>query len=313
MTLKKPVKKLLLLTASIAIALTVCEVLVRLSGYRPRIIDPEMFQSHNDDLLPYELRPNYTGFYVGAAVHIQPDGTRLVIPQCSGKPVMILGDSVAFGQGLNDDETISSQLQDQVCGQYHIKNIAVPGYSSWNEYAAFRSFGETLDRLILIYVPNDMTYENNHLKLTGAEIADLSNSRIHRVLRTLYSHVFVSFLLADSLKRFRHHQSSLNTFDAERLAYSMIAVKQISELCRERHIKFSVAIYRDVWHYSQPLQSAQYEDAVTKSLAQLGIDSFVLKAHIENLKPNEARIHFNDPHPSKRAVGFIVSELKSHL
>lgn len=93
----------------------------------------------------------------------------------------------------------------------------------------------------------------------------------------------------------------------------MEALKGISELCRERNIKFSVAIYRDVWHYDQPVLSGQYEQVVGKNLDKLGIDNFVLKGHIENLKPDEARVHYNDPHPSKRAVGWIVADLKSHL
>lgn len=317
MTSRKPgslrVKKLLLLVASVLVALALCEAAVRLSGYQPSIIDPRMFQSRNDELLPYTLTPAYSGNYAGGAVHIQSDGTRVVIPQCQGKPLLILGDSVAFGQGLSDDDTISSQLQKLVCGQYQVRNIAVPGYSSWNEYAAFRADNQPLDRLILIYVPNDVTYENNHLKLKAGEIADLSSSRIHRLLRALYSHVYLSYLVADSFKRLRHHEAVSYSPAPEALAYSMEALKGISELCRERNIKFSVAIYRDVWHYDQPVLSGQYEQVVGKNLDKLGIDNFVLKGHIENLKPDEARVHYNDPHPSKRAVGWIVADLKSHL
>ena len=186
------VRKLLLSVASVLIALIPCEVIVRLSGYRPKIIDARMFQSHSDELLPYKLRPNYDGYHVGGKVHIDADGNRLVLPKCSGKPVLILGDSVAFGQGLDDDATLSSQLQKESCGRYQVRNLAVPGYSSWNEYGAFRDYQEQVDRLILIYVPNDITYENNHLKIAGDDIADISNSRVHKLLRALYSRVYLS-------------------------------------------------------------------------------------------------------------------------
>ena len=305
-------KRLLLFVSSLLFALALSEFALRVLGYRPRVIDPEMFQSHDDALLPYKLRPNYEGYYVGGKVHIDADGNRVVLPQCHGKLALILGDSVAFGQGLNDDETISSQLQKQLCGQYKIRNIAAPGYSSWNEYAAFRDYQEPLNRLILIYVPNDVTYENNHLKITENQIADLSNSRTHQLLRTLYSHVYVSFLLADGLKNLKH-RDSVDAVNLSILDYSMQAIELIRELCRKRNIEFSVAIYRDLWYYTQPEESAQYENAVSTKLSKLGINNFVLKSHIQQLKLSEARVHFNDPHPSRRAVELIVSDLKTHF
>jgi hypothetical protein len=309
-----PVRKLLLFVTSAVIALIPCELMVRLSGYRPKIIDSRMFQSHPDVLLPYKLRPNYDGYYVGGSVHTDADGNRLVLPQCSGRRVVILGDSVAFGQGLDDDATLSSQLQKESCGRYQIRSLAVPGYSSWNEYGAFRDYREPVDRLILIYVPNDITYENNHLKITGDEIADISKNRAQKLLRALYSRVYVSSLMADSIKRLRHRESTIaSTSDPNMLEYSLHAVQLISELCKQRNTEFSVAIYRDLWHYNQPVLSARYEEALIRSLNDRGIHNFVLKSHIENLEIQNARIYFNDPHPSKMAVEFMAADIKPYL
>lgn len=307
-------RKLLLTAVSLLIAFILSEGIVRLSGYRPRIIDAQMFQSHADPLMPYKLKPGYSGYYVGGEVHIEADGNRLVLPKCVGKSVLILGDSIAFGQGVDDKETIGSQLQKETCDRYQIRSLAAPGYSSWNEFAAFRDYKYPVSRLILIYVPNDITFENNHLKIKGDSIADTSSSQIHRLLRGLYSRIYLSSLLAETIKRLRPTESGIPPVsDHDMLAYSMDAIQRIYALCRERNTEFSVAIYRDIWHYDQPTISTQYEEKIAGSLNAMGIDNFVLKSHIEGLQPHESRLSFNDPHPSRKAVELIALEIKPHL
>jgi hypothetical protein len=309
-------KKVLTVAISVVVSLFVCEGITRLF-YRPTLLDPAMLVARHEELLPFGLKPNYRGYYVGGNVSVDGEGNRLVRPSCSGaKTVMVVGDSVAFGQGLNDDQTMASQLQTRLCGHYQVKNLVVPGYSSWNEYAAVRDYSGQVDQLILIYIPNDVTFNNDHFNLRHKPLGELADDRAHSFLRFLYSHVYLSFLVSDGVKRLVKRSDRNWIYpdgDDTAIQYSMQAIERLRELCRDRRINFSVAVYRDVWHYAQPEESDRYENAIRKNLEDRGVHEFVLKAHTEKLTVNEARLCWNDPHPSARAVELIVDDLMKEI
>tara|TARA_B100000686_G_scaffold343531_1_gene424544 strand:+ start:6362 stop:7540 length:1179 start_codon:yes stop_codon:yes gene_type:complete len=55
-------------------------------------------------------------------------GFRSKEPDPSKEHILILGDSVAFGLGVNDNETVSHYIQKKV-SKYQVLNLSVPGYS----------------------------------------------------------------------------------------------------------------------------------------------------------------------------------------
>ncbi len=63
--------------------------------------------------------------------------------------VLVLGDSVAYGPGLDLDETFDNQLEQRLAtapgGPVEVLNLAVPGYNSEQEAAILRSRGLDLD------------------------------------------------------------------------------------------------------------------------------------------------------------------------
>jgi lysophospholipase L1-like esterase len=94
--------------------------------------------------------------------------------------IVVLGDSVAFGYGININETFAKilerEINELITGQkFEVLNLAVPGHNTWQEVEFFKMKGLKYkpDIVIITYVGNDFenfTYqkllENKHYNST---------------------------------------------------------------------------------------------------------------------------------------------------
>ena len=87
-----------------------------------------------DKELGYTLNPNIridglnNKLYPGISLFIGSHGLRT--PEFDSRSkIILLGDSVAFGFGLNYEETVSGQLEEMIEGGYQVVNAGVPGYN----------------------------------------------------------------------------------------------------------------------------------------------------------------------------------------
>ncbi len=329
--------KLLALVVATGVSLGLSEAVLRAIDFQPRGANRDMFVNTGRALLPHTLTPGFDGLYTGQRVRVDADGRRVVAvrpehaanaeawargesPRAS---VLLLGDSVVFGQGLPNDETIASQLQNLLLDRGYgvrVQNIGVPGYTSWNEYAALSDFfgaGGHADAVVVVYIPNDVTLENDHLRMAEDAYA-VPPSAFHRLTSFLYQRVYTLYLVREALVSlrdlFRGEARELTDFlDPEALAYSMEALSRMAAACEERGIRFSVGVYRDTWHYADAERSLEYEAAIFAGLAAEGIEGFRLESHIRELSLREVRVFWNDAHPGERASGFIARDIFRHL
>jgi hypothetical protein len=104
---------------------------------------PPLYQS--DPVLGYVLRPNLDVVRkVGpdAIIRIRTDaeGKRLV-PEpkapATGETILLIGDSCAFGDAVNEDETVAAHL---AAAGYRVVVLAAPGYGSVQELLYFRKY-----------------------------------------------------------------------------------------------------------------------------------------------------------------------------
>jgi lysophospholipase L1-like esterase len=103
--------------------------------------------------------------YVGEAVRIDVHGTRgpdRPIERATGtRRVVVLGDSVAFGQQIALPQTMTARMEtllnDRSDTPWEVWNLAFPGYNTRQEAAALAGLGTTLtpDLLVVIWVSND--------------------------------------------------------------------------------------------------------------------------------------------------------------
>lgn len=336
---RKVLLRILIVAAALITSFLLVEIALRVMNYHPILMEMDMFVEKNNDLLPYSLKPNYEGNQVGKYVKIDGNGNRIIKPKIantsddvSEKTILILGDSVVFGFGLENDETIASQFQNLINkndSKHVVKNISAPGYTSWNEYEALRLYlnEHEVDIVILFYVFNDITKDNNALR---AMRQDQKNeySPLKRVLyKNIYSLTLINQIssriksIARNKERSGRNTSNVNNVNVvdqlysaylnqEALDYSMDAISKIKSLCVKNNIELIVVLPRfHIWYYNHPQFSEDFEKEIIARLNQIGINGYIAKAHVENLSVEDINVHENDFHPSALAVKYIVDEI----
>jgi lysophospholipase L1-like esterase len=118
--------------------------------------------------LVYELRPGVEATYTYLNpqvrdreyhVRVNAEGQRgALVDRASGKPrVLVLGDSYAFGFGVNDEETFPHRLEELLGGRADVLNFGVPAYDLAQEVELLRNKGLAYapDVVVLALHPND--------------------------------------------------------------------------------------------------------------------------------------------------------------
>jgi lysophospholipase L1-like esterase len=160
-------KKTGLSAASLLITLIALEIALRLYGY-----DPPTYWRRGTDLsfrpspnpsLKYELTPGASVKSWGKDIKINSQGFRG--PEPSSDPaterVIVLGDSIAFGNSLALEDTFSFQLQQRLVSQRHnveVLNFGVGGYDTLQEVSLLETRGlKYYPKLVVVaYCLNDV-------------------------------------------------------------------------------------------------------------------------------------------------------------
>ena len=147
-----------LLFATILLFFGGIEIALRVSGLvsvKPN--PPKIYQKSTNPEISYELKPNSSEYAYRSTVTTNSLGFRS--PEIDpNKPLLVfLGDSITFGYGVNDNETITSRIQAEI-PEWSVLNTASPGYNLRQQTAVYRGKIKKLDpkALVLIFHFNDV-------------------------------------------------------------------------------------------------------------------------------------------------------------
>lgn len=162
----RPAAALGLAAAGVAAALLLAEAAARLLVPAPNPSAVEaIFAATDAPGVNYVMIPGHSGWAFNAALHTNRLGFRG--PDWSTEPlrgrlrIALLGDSHAFGFGVDDEDAVGEQLARRLDasgdGPVEVLNFAVNGYNSVQELGVLRAFAlpHRPDVVILVPSPND--------------------------------------------------------------------------------------------------------------------------------------------------------------
>src|SRR3989344_5461908 len=118
---------------------------------------PKIYQNSTNPEISYELKPNISEYAYRSTVTTNSLGFRSPELKADAPLLVFLGDSITFGYGINDDETITSKIQAEL-PTWNVLNTASPGYNLRQQTAVFQEKIKKLDprALVLIFHFNDV-------------------------------------------------------------------------------------------------------------------------------------------------------------
>jgi len=241
--------RLLLACASVLLVLLAFDLWMRTrvgaSGLTP-------FRNSAIEELPHELVPGRDTTYKGVEVRINQAGFRgpeLVAPAEGQERIALIGDSVTFGNGCPQDETLAAALQAELAAKgrpAQVLNCGVPAYNAPNVLTLLRERVLPLKpaRVLYVMVANDVTKAQRKVEIPpdaeidacadfplGSPLLQFLQNRASAVLRSL------GFSLGGYVESV---QKQFEEGGRDRLAD---AVKEMQRLCLEQDVKFGVVIY----------------------------------------------------------------------
>ena len=181
------------------------------------------------------------------------------------KQIVILGDSVALGFGVNDDETASHYLEEKLAPLgYQVSNLGVSCYGIDQDYLYFKRHVNKFRRLtkviLMIYTANDLldtksnvscgkrkplfTLKNGHLKLTNTPLLK------RYCLRNLFSKSYFIERISSwdpKIENFFNFIAGDRAIDMDEAKQVLaLLIKKIEELARSRGAEFIVIVSPDL-------------------------------------------------------------------
>ena len=133
------------------------EVVLRVTGIvQMNDYTPLIYEKSENPLISYQLKSNISKSAFRNTVTTNSLGFRSPDPDPAKPMIALVGDSITFGYGVADDETLAANLQ-KLLPEYDIQNAGVPGYNIRQEAALFREKIAPLspEALVLIFYWHD--------------------------------------------------------------------------------------------------------------------------------------------------------------
>jgi lysophospholipase L1-like esterase len=324
---KKLLQNLLLLFVTLIFIVGVLEVGVRLA--KTEINPPSMFESPQEGV-PYKLRANFHGSTpTGIPLDINSVGVRddeyeLEPPEGVFR-IVILGDSVTFGQAVSKEDTYTEQLEALYAEEgknVEIINAGVSGYGT-HEQMLF------LEETAINYNPNLIIvgYALNDLGAIPPAFRDGSlKSKIlfktkEVVKYNLWSYSYITRTVQSLQYNIRTENTSLSysDFTIESSAWNVTydAMKGIKEISDQNHAELVIAILPELRFINMTTENYKFADVhdnVFGQFREIGdVEVLDLLPAFEGQVRPEITVSMTDAHPNRDGHEIIAKSIKEFL
>jgi len=181
--LKKHLTNITLLFVSCVIVFVIAEIVIRFTNiaYEPQYDNRvKITRKSSNPLIKYELIPNFSGMALGGHVKINSFGFRrskVSLRKAAGVTrIAVLGDSWAFGWGVNQDQVVTYLVEKQLNQssekkQFEVMNFSLFGYNFQQQEAVLRE-------KVLAFKPDVVIFAFNINDLEGIDLLSLNDSQV---------------------------------------------------------------------------------------------------------------------------------------
>ncbi|MBS1623360.1 MAG: hypothetical protein JST83_05035 [Bacteroidetes bacterium] len=268
--------------------LAVLEVAARivLSRMYDRKFDSSLIEPHKYGATD-GLKANASGVVWGKAFHTDEMGGRKHTKDKKGKrKILVIGDSVTEGVGVEDGQTFANLLNDQI-DSFDVRNISMIGWSTYDYRNALLQLVKTdssIQSVYVFYCLNDI-----YGRSTTKELPPVGQkgwiSKVNKALQNGYATYQIIKLL--SYRKSDHYYQYDRAFylDNTRVNSVMNDLSFMKSICDEKQISFMVIL--------MPYQSqldGRSDDLPQKVLSQKMQDHHILYADVLKRLPDVYRM-----------------------
>jgi lysophospholipase L1-like esterase len=305
-----------LLVASLAIVIAAAEVACRTLVDTGREYHIEMWKYAvrlkriaADPALGHEHVPSRAMRLMGADVVINSQGLRNAElgPKAPGTVrILMLGDSIAFGWGVAQDETMSAVVA-RILPGVEVVNSGVGNYNTAMEVAYFRDKGLALDPDVVV-----LNYFIN----------DAEPTPVYRDVPWIARHAYLYPVIGgawDAVRRralgapdWRAYYLGLYADDAPGWREARAAFAALATLCRERGIRLVIANIPEL-RVLTGYPFAGVNDRLEALARAAGVPYLDLLPSLAGENPADLWVTAPDPHPNARAHRLMGEALAAFL
>jgi len=288
------------------------EFAVRLYLFHNTVYDIEMtryaigIKTNSDNpLIGHVQKPNSVARLMGVSVETNSDGFRdKEYPLLKGGKyrIIVLGDSLAFGWGVEQEDTFENILETELnkTRPTEIINFGAGNYNTEQEVNLFLEKGLKYrpDKVVVFYFINDaeIAQKKSRLWFLGhSRLITFYWSRIHTFINNLFS-----------TKSFRAYYADLYQENQKGWIRTRKAFLLLKKVCRENDIELQVVLLPEL-HNLENYPFKKEHKMVSTFLESNNISSLDLTPFFKNNEnPMQLWVAGDDAHPNKSAHRLIA-------
>ncbi|MCK5710129.1 MAG: SGNH/GDSL hydrolase family protein [Deltaproteobacteria bacterium] len=307
MNLRNILVKLLAILIVFIVFFALGEILIRIYLHYNTAYDIEMTEyamnlknDSGNELIGHVHKPNKSMELMNVMVDINSDGHRdIEYPVAKGDEyrIIVLGDSLTFGWGVEEEETFATILEEDMNSVYptEIINFGTGNYNTEQEVNLFIEKGLKYDpdKVVLFYFINDaeITPKKSDLWFLGySHFISFYWSRINSLLNNFFPS-----------KSFKEYYESLYDEDQQGWINSRAAIIQLRDICQGKGIQLQVVLLPELHDVNNEIFASVYNN-LSLFLEENNIDYLNLAKLFEN-HPNQLElwVSYDDAHPNNIA------------
>lgn len=221
--------------------------------------------------------------------------------------ILMLGDSITFGWGVPQDQTVTEHLQQALAISYpdrsvEVINAGVGNYNAAMSVAWYLEHGRDLDADLVVfnYFINDAEPRPSR---QGGWLRERSAAFVY-----FAGKVDTALRLTEEKQDWRDYYRALYDTDAAGFEGAKQAFNQLAEATREDSVPVLFAVYPELRELT-PYPFQDVTDAVTNLATGHGWPSIDLLHSVVDTPPEDLWVTVPDPHPNATATALFAAQL----